>query len=173
MNALAHRIGQGLRALTAQLSPQELAAARAALTPACFDLFLELPGGDQAHSLRVFKALSRAGIKDRDLLAAGLLHDVGKIRSPLHLPGRVGIVLVQRWLPQAFQRWSAGEPIGWKRSFVVAAQHPQWGAELVRRAGASARLATLIERHHSAEPAGPEDELSEPLLALQDADSRN
>jgi putative nucleotidyltransferase with HDIG domain len=173
MNGLVHRLGQGLRALTARPSPLELEAARAALTPACFDLFLQLPDDDQAHSLRVFHALARGGVQDPDLLAAGLLHDVGKIRSPLHLPGRIGVVLAQRWLPQAFRRWSAGEPRGWKRSFVVAARHPKWGAEMVRRAGGSERLAALVERHDRALLAAPEDNLRGPLLALYAADSRN
>jgi hypothetical protein len=120
--------------------------------------------GEQAHSLRVLERLQRAGESDPDLMRAALLHDAGKVRSPLSLPDRALIVLGKRFLPGRVKRWGEGEARGIQRAFVVAAQHPAWGAEMAAQAGATARTCDLIRRHQ--EEAG-EDRL---LRALQEAD---
>jgi len=58
------------------------------------------------------------------------------------------VVLVKNLLPGTFQRWGAsGDILGWKRIFVVAEQHPAWGAEMAALAGASQLTVNLIRRH--------------------------
>ena len=59
----------------------------------------------------------------------------------------------------------------WRRPFIVAEQHPLWGAEMASAAGATPLTASLILKHQttiSADPAALEDRL---LLELQAADS--
>jgi hypothetical protein len=108
--------------------------------------------------------LQASGEADPDLLAAGLLHDVGKCLLPLRLLDRVAIVLGQVLLPAQVSVWSAADPGGWRRGFVVACRHPEWGATMVADCGGSARLVTLVREHQSGSPAGAA------LAALQAAD---
>jgi hypothetical protein len=42
----------------------------------------------------------------------------------------------------------------WQRPFIVASQHPRWGAELAIEAGVTPLTANLIRRHQ--EPLSPE-----------------
>jgi hypothetical protein len=106
-------------------------------------------------------------------LAAALLHDIGKAKHPLNLLERVIIVLTSAALPGLSRRWGAAEPQGWRRAFVVAAQHPKWGAGMALEAGASATLVELIRRHQDRVPPHPEAELDRLLLRLTRADREN
>jgi hypothetical protein len=131
----------------------EIDRARSALNAAQFDLFIRLQPGEQSHSLAVFTKLSVAGEDNPDLLAAALLHDVGKTLYPLKLWERVWIVLGKAFPPGLLKRWALGD-LGdlkglsfWKRPLVVAEQHPKWGAELAAQAGSSHLVVSLICRH--------------------------
>jgi hypothetical protein len=65
---------------------------------------------------------------------------------------------------------------GWRRAFVVAVQHPQWGADLAAKAGASPLAVALIRRHQEQQgslgeaDAGSEDSL---LARLQSVDNNS
>jgi predicted HD phosphohydrolase len=80
----------------ARLDPAEQEQVRARLGPRLAELFARMSPGEQAHSLRVAQTLLARGETTPDLLAAALLHDVGKTRAPVSLPGRVLAVLGQR-----------------------------------------------------------------------------
>ena len=80
-------------------------------------------------------------------MVAALLHDVGKTRYPLRLWERVLIVLGRRMFPEKVKEWGSGDPEGWKRAFVIAQQHPDWGADLVEEAGGSPLTVAIIRRH--------------------------
>jgi hypothetical protein len=167
--SLAYRSAQFARALTAHPGPEDLALADEFLPAALRPVFRRLPRPDQAHGLAVLRRLLAHGERDPDLLAAGLLHDLGKARQPLRLTERVAIVLARTVAAQASLRWGQGPPSGWRRAFVVAARHPAWGAESIRLAGGSPTLVNLI-LHHQVESSQP-DSPSDPLLrALQRAD---
>ncbi|MDX1600689.1 MAG: HD domain-containing protein [Anaerolineales bacterium] len=173
MTRAGYRVRQFISALTDQPTPQRLARAAEILTPAQLLLFRSLPVPDQAHALRVLEALRARGEDDPLLLAAALLHDVGKVRCPLTVWERAIAVLVGRLAPQLLQRWGRGRPTGWRRPFVAATQHPGWGAEMLAEVGAPRRLVALV-RHHQVEPAGISNgELIEGLRALRTADDRN
>ncbi len=88
-----------------------------------------------------------AGHTDPDLLAAALLHDVGKIRTHFFLPEKVLVVLVKAGAPRLYRRWGSGPAGGWRRPFAVSVQHPAWGAEMVAAAGGSPLTVELIRRH--------------------------
>ncbi|MCI0521173.1 MAG: HD domain-containing protein, partial [Chloroflexi bacterium] len=131
-------------------------------------LFMSMQPGEQAHSLSVMKTLLLEGEPQPDLMAAALLHDVGKTLHPLHTWERIIIVLFRAAAPSQARRWGQGGAHGWRRAFAVAEQHPAWGAELALAAGASAQTADLIRRHQEACP--PQDGL---LRRLQRADGES
>ena len=135
------------------------------LSPTQIFLFRRMQPSEQTHAVQVFERLKTAGQTDPDLLVAALLHDVGKVMFPLSLIDRIAIVLGNRFFRRKSGQWSNG-PMTWlRRPFVVAAHHPQWGADLAEQAGASDRTVGLIRSHQDA-PTG-----SDPLLTvLQSAD---
>jgi hypothetical protein len=170
MNSIAYRTAQFLQALTPRAPAGEMARARASLPGPLFDLFQAMPPREQGHALAVYRSLGERGHRHPDLLAAALLHDLGRADSYLGLLERVLAVLGFRLLPRAARRWAAGGSLGWRRPFVVAARHAAWGAESVRRAGGSPLLVELIHRHHDSAPASPAGEADRLLQLLREAD---
>jgi len=165
---IAYRSRQFRRALLGPKTPVANSLLRPHLSPAQNSLFRQMQPSEQAHASEVFARLTAVGQTDPDLLAAALLHDAGKVRSPLTLPERVLIVIGKRLFPQTVKSWGSGEPQGLRRPFVTAAQHPAWGAELASAAGAATRTCDLIRRHQDVPCA------DDPLLAaLQEADDEN
>jgi hypothetical protein len=168
-----YRVRQALWHLRrAPLSRAEMEEVRRVLPPALAERFARLSPGEQAHGLRVLRAVAAGAhpyAARPELLQAALLHDLGKSLAPLNLFERTCVVLARRLLPTAAARWSRGPERGWRRAFVAAARHPEWGAELAVRAGAAPLVAALIRRHQAplAAPRTPEDEM---LAVLQAAD---
>lgn len=142
-----YRVWQFWKALAARPTAQDLARAAQLLTPEQWQLFQRLQPGDQAHSLRLLQALDGRQDVPLEVLVAALLHDIGKVDHPLRIWERVEIVLIKALLPQKAKEWGRGEARGWRRPFVVAEQHAQWGAQLAERTGASPLVIELI-RHH-------------------------
>lgn len=145
--------------MTARVTPAERAAVAAWLAPAELALFDAMHVADRRHGLAVVAHLRRAGVTDRDVLAAGLLHDCAK--------GDAGL------LPRV--AWSLGEGLGpWVHH--LAARVPGWAPVLARledHAEASARLlaaaglpaaAVDLVRHQAA----PRDPVHGRLLHLAD-----
>ncbi len=175
MRRARYRVGQFFRHLRrVPLTPAEQAEAAAALgSPALAALFNQHSPAEQAHALRVLRAV-RAGphpyTAQRELLQAALLHDIGKVRAPLNVFERTLAVLGRRWLPNLAARWGQSPPRGLYRAFAVAAQHPAWGADLCAQAGAPPLTLALIRRHQdrAAHSATPEDEMLGVLQAADD-----
>jgi hypothetical protein len=140
------------------------------------ELFMRLQNSEQVHSLCLYCQLIEAGERHLDLLIAALLHDVGKTLYPQRLWERMLIVISKAILPESSRQWGQGAPRGWRKPFVVAEQHPAWGADLAAQAGASPLAVALIRRHQSlltkAEPPGAlslEDQLLYKLQFLDDS----
>jgi hypothetical protein len=170
--AIYKRLKQGLAALTAGFRPVDEAAVRAVLNEQLFRLFGRMTRSEQQHAIRVMKRVQVAGHSEPDLLVAALLHDAGKSRYGLNLFERTAVVLLRKMLPRQAAAWEAGEPHGWRRAFVIRAKHPQWSAEDMAVAGASARACELARRHQDP-PIDPSGDAFERLLqALQQADAR-
>lgn len=169
---LSYRFLQFQRALFARPTAEELGLVKRALPPPLFNLFLQLQPGEQVHSLFVFNALLGEGQNHPDLLTAALLHDVGKSCFPLKIWERVGIVLAYAILPKYTQRWGKSSPAGWKRPFVIAQQHPAWGAEMAARAGASDLAVELIRRHQDPLPPHPTTLADHLLIHLKRYDNQ-
>jgi len=172
VEAVRYRVGQFLRALTARVSQEELERAIRILTPEARALFRRQAIQDQRHGLAVYHTLCRAGYTDLQLLAAALLHDVGKAAARLPAWQRAIIVLLERFAPRLLARLSRREPQGWRRPFVAHARHPEVGARWAQEAGCSPLTVALIRRHQDrlASYQTEEDQL---LAALQAADSLN
>lgn len=166
-----YRLRQMWSALWVRPEAGQLAEAKKFLTAPQFDLFQTMQPSEQAHALAVFTQLQ--GHADPDLLAAALLHDVGKTRMPLRPWERALVVLGKRLLPGRAAQWGAGEPDGWRRPFVVAARHPEWGAALAEACGLSPRAVDLIRRHQDAINTDIEKEQNRSLAALQAVDDNN
>lgn len=145
---------------------------RSALSPAEQRLFERFAAVDRWHSWRVMWALREAGHAHPDLMAAALLHDVGKTAMPLTAWQRVLIVLGSRIMPRRAAAWGEGEAVAWKRPFVVKAQHPEWGARMAAAAG-SRPLTVWLIRHHQDALSTVETEEARLLQQLQWADDRN
>lgn len=168
---------------TARVQPlsRDLILAQTILTPAQMALFSRMQPAEQAHSLHVARALIESGENDSDLLKAALLHDVGKICHPLKLWERAWIVLGKAFFPGLARKWGTSPQDGkailfLRQPFVVADQHPDWGAGLALQEGVPLLTAELIRRHQirpDANPAHPgvpsvEDRLLRLLQSVDD-----
>ena len=145
----------------------------AQLTPAEMTLFQHFSNSDQWHSYRVMKTLQAANHIHPDLLTAALLHDVGKTRVPLSVWERSWVVVGQVIWPKKTAVWGQDAPLGWKRPFVVKAQHPAWGADMAAAAGSSELAIGLIRRHQDTVPETAVSEMDHLLRHLQWADNQN
>jgi putative nucleotidyltransferase with HDIG domain len=170
--AAAYRVAQFLRASVAWLRPVQAADLQSCLSPAAVELFRSMPSYDQQHALRVLQTLEEQGHADPDLLAAALLHDVGKSgrqEGRLRLWHRVAVVLMRAFWPGLLLRLGDEAGSGWRRPFYVQLHHAALSAELAQEAGCSPQTVVLIRRHEDQPKA--EDE---PLLRyLQAADGVN
>lgn len=167
----AYRVRQVLQNLAARPKPQEMAQALTCLTSAERAMFLQLPIPDQGHSLRVWSALSRAGEKDPNLLAGALLHDIGKLRYPLHLWERVIIVLARKLARDWVDRVGSGPARGWRRPFAVSVQHPEWGSDMLAAARSNPRTIEIVRWHQG--PIESARTMRRQILALQAADDES
>jgi hypothetical protein len=167
-----YRIGQFAQAVTASIREQgdEGSPVADCLEPEAASLFWAMPRYDRHHALKVFRTLQHQGHEEPDLLAAALLHDVGKTAHPGPSPRlghRVAVVLMRALVPGLLERIVSGDSGGWRRAFHYQLHHAEIGAVLAQEAGCSARTAELIRLHeeHSEPTADPL------LVALRSADS--
>jgi hypothetical protein len=159
---LLYRLWQGFQQLGAvrPLSKEEYAEVATRLPTGALQLFQTMSPADQRHSLRVYQGLLARGCTEADMLAAALLHDVGKAGARVPFWTRPAIVIGKLCLPRLLA-WLAlppallGERIvpRWQRALSFAWWHAEIGAELAAAAGLSARSVLYIRTHH--QPHGP------------------
>jgi HD domain len=167
------RLRQGFRALFAWAQPVDVALAATILPPQLLLLFQRMRRSEQQHSLNVLRTLQAQGESDPALLAAALIHDLGKSQVPFYLWDRVIVVLVKAAAPELAKRWGQAAPVGWQRPFAVSLQHPGWGAEMASKAGADPLLVQLIAEHQQRLGSPPRNHVEALLLLLQRADDAN
>lgn len=173
LRRLVYRARQFWNALPTTRKWIELGAVVPPLTSAQLVLFQRMHPSEQAHAYQVFQRLQAEGHTEADLLVAALLHDVGKCLYPLSVWDRAVVVLGKRLFPRAARRWGEAAPRGLRRPFVVAAQHPTWGADLAVQAGASPGAVELIRRHQDRLGVDKDAPIERLLAALQAADDES
>ncbi len=132
------------------MSPGERQAVAAWTNPAELALFDTMHVADRRHGLAVVAALRAAGVTDRDVLAAGLLHDCAK--------GDTGAGPRIAWsLGEAFGPWVvalAARIPGWSAALDRLRHHAEASAAAVAATGLSERAVDLVR--YQAEPRDPE-----------------
>jgi hypothetical protein len=136
--------------LTARVSTDERRAVAAWTRPAELALFDAMHVADRRHGLDVVAGLRRAGVTDRDILAAGLLHDCAK--------GDTGLLPRVAWsLGEAFGPWVvtvARRVPGWGPQLGRLGRHAEASAEALATIGLPERAVELVR--HQDDPVDPE-----------------
>lgn len=171
---IIYRTERFVRALaTRRLAAEAWIEIEAVLSPAEVALFHQHSAVDRVHSFRVLQTLQAAGETDPHLLAAALLHDIGKSRLPPTLWDRVAGSLGDRFFPRRMQEWAEGGNGAWRRPFVIRCRHAEWGAQMAREAGSHPTTVRLIRHHQNDGGALRDDEERRLLQRLQWADDQN
>lgn len=157
---VVYRLGQGFQQLgfVAPLNEADYAEVARWLPPSALPLFRRMSTPEQQHALRVCRGLYATGCHEEDLLAAALLHDVGKSEGRVPFWTRPTIVLGKRLFPRQLKRLAAFPETKqtlprWQRSLGYAWWHAEIGANLAEQAGLSPRAVVYIRTHH--QPQGP------------------
>src|SRR5439155_20081169 len=112
LQTIGYRLGQVRQQLgfVAPLSAGEYKEVAQWLPPSAFALFQTMSAADQRHSLRVCRGLQARGCTDADILAAALVHDVGKALARVPFWTRPAIVLGKKLAPRLLARWVPTPP---------------------------------------------------------------
>jgi hypothetical protein len=125
--------------------PGEEAWARSLCLPGEVALWARMSGPDRRHAVgvahRTASALGGDGAAGRPVLAAALLHDVGKIDAGLGTGGRVAATLVAMAAGRA-------RLAGWSGRMGRYVRHDELGADLLAAAGSDALTVTWAREHH-------------------------
>lgn len=106
-------------------------------------LYRRMDPRDRDHAVRVARGLlARHPGAPAEVVRAALLHDVGKSGRRYNVLERIATHLV-RWRPAA----DGPSLVGARGAWRTAARHAEYGADLIHRAGGSARVAELVARH--------------------------
>ncbi len=132
--------------------PHAEAWVEARLLPDEHALWRRMPGPDRRHAVGVAERVERALGHEatRPVLAAALLHDVGKIESGLGTYGRVVATLSAKVA-------GAGMASTWRKQRGIARRvglylhHPQLGGDLLELAGSDPLTVAWTREHHHPE----------------------
>ena len=123
-------------------------------------LWRRMSGPDRRHAVGVAREAVRLlgpEIPSREVVAAALLHDVGKVESGLGTFARVGVTLAAMAAGRdRLLTWTGSSPSGperqkslsWRGRVGMYLTHDRLGAELLERAGSNELTSTWAREHH-------------------------
>jgi len=119
-------------------------------------LWRRMSGPDRRHAVGVARdalQLLGDGEPTRDVVAAGLLHDVGKVESGLGTFSRVGVTLAAMAAGRTrLLKWGGAAPTGQRPSLKnrvgLYLAHDRVGAELLEAAGSEVLTVRWAREHH-------------------------
>ena len=123
--------------------------ARGHLVPGERELWARLPGADRRHAVGVARAVaaSLGPEATRPVLAAALLHDIGKLEAGLGVWGRVGATLAGMAGGRTrAERWAVRPGVAGRVGRYLC--HPQLGGRLLTAAGSEGLTVAWTESHH-------------------------
>ena len=171
---VVYRLSQFWQLVTAQPLPATAwRHIEPVLTPAELELFHRYAPADHRHCYRVLLTLQESGEDDPHLLAAALLHDIGKVQMRPTLWDRVVGAIGERLFPVRAGHWGSAAYSWRRRPFIIRRQHPIWGAVMARQAGSQPYTVLLIRHHQDPPQIMTDQHLRQLLQRLQWADSRN
>lgn len=166
LGVIAYRLQQVYQQLgfVAPLTGEDCIEVEQWLPASALPLFRQMSVADQQHSLRVCRSLQARGCVERDMLAAALLHDVGKAQGRVPFWTRP-VIVIGKLLAPAILAKLAVEPQcddmqkipNWRCKLSYAWWHAEVGADLAAAAGLSERAVLYIRTHHQS--TGPAAEL--------------
>ncbi len=141
------------------------------LSAAEYALWRRMYGPDRRHSVQVAREVERrlVGAATQPVLAAALLHDVGKIDAALGTWGRVVATLSAKVAGvETARMWVNGR--GFTRQVGLYLLHPQIGADVLEIAGSDPLTVAWARDHHRAADAWTIDPEIATVLHEADAD---
>ena len=128
------------------------------LLPGEGELWRRMSGPDRRHAAAVARRVERAlgHEASRPVLAAALLHDVGKVESGLRTYGRVVATLSAK-VAGAEMAHAWRRQRGFQRRVGLYVLHPDLGGDLLELAGSDPLTVAWTREHHL-----PEDEWTVP-----------
>ncbi len=156
----AHRAGRFASSLVGGAPPgEDVEWAARWLSEAEQRVFGRMSGNDRRHSIAVARAvsahldtleLSEDDDGARWILAAALLHDVGKSVADLGTYGRV-VATLSGWVGGHDMAAAWADTKGFTRKVGLYLQYPELGADLLRMAQSDDRVVAWAAQHHLAE----------------------
>ncbi|HLI01983.1 MAG TPA: HD domain-containing protein [Acidimicrobiales bacterium] len=142
--------------------PGDEAWAQAWLEPGERGLWIRMSGPDRRHAVgvaREARALVDAGDQGpapREVVAAALLHDVGKIESGLGTWSRAAVTLVAMGVGrERVARWGRADPTSvrswlgrWRLAAGLYVTHDRIGSQLLDLAGSDPLTVAWAKEHH-------------------------
>jgi hypothetical protein len=147
--------------------PTDVAWVEGVLSAPELQLWRRMYGPDRRHSVQVGRDVERRLGHEATppVLAAALLHDVGKLDSRLRTYGRVVATLTIKVVGRTeVLRWQRGR--GLHRRIALYARHPELGAQMLTLAGSDPLTVAWTREHHL-----PAEEwtVAPPIAAVLDA----
>jgi hypothetical protein len=130
--------------------PADEAWAESQLVPGELELWERMPRVDRRHAAGVARRVAAVvGEDERPVLAAALLHDVGKLDADLGVYGRVIATVsgaVVRHDPETISDWTRTR--GFTRRVGLYLQHPRLGGDMLAMAGSDPLTVAWAREHH-------------------------
>jgi hypothetical protein len=119
-------------------------------------LWRRMSGPDRRHAIGVARrAVADLGTTSREVVAAGLLHDVGKVEAGLGTWARAGVTVAAMAVGrEPLAGWSGSGPErgngrpGWRQRVGLYLSHDRVGADLLSRAGSDPFTVAWTAEHH-------------------------